>query len=608
MTKTAHSGHGLTLTRTPSPEMGSDASRMGGFEREPEGLALAPSPTSALRVQLPRKILRALQGILAGFLFLSGVALRAELGIRPPFEPEPDQIALLQRTLTLLQTSTPERRNPVRVLVYGQSISQQAWWTEVAGILRTTYPHADLTIENRAISGMQAAALSRSAHTDVIPFHPDLILFQAYGDEAGMDRFLSTIRSLTTSEILLQGDHIYDTNWVHEETDPGKVPSTDFWPHRNYVWLPRLAKQYGACFIPVRTFWKRYLLTNGITERALLTDVHLNTDGNRLLAELILRHLKPREFQPPMDPFETRTVQTLPLGPGFGWKGGVLEAEFTGGQIRAVYDHTAAAPIRVEIDGRDPASFPELYGTTRVSAVPYFTWPAILWVKQQVPLIDEEWTVRPLEMSRSGDRFTFEVTGSVTGPDGIGTNQARFISNSRRVVIDPGDWNLGLAVYFSGSLPPKDYQAIWRPVRQFRPELHPVFFADPVREASEAIAFGLSDQPHRIRLIASDGKGGGIRALRVHSASGNASLRPLPWVSRIGDVSEIHLPAGAETSKLEFSPTLDPGVLWTPVPTPETGTSSALVRRHTSPGDGGYYRLVPTRPPTPISPSQTPPE
>ena len=255
----------------------------------------------------------------------------------------------------------------------------------------------------------------------------------------------------------------------------------------------------------------------------------------------------------------------------------------------------------MEIDGKDPASFPELYGTTRVSAVPYFTWPAILWVKQQVPLIDEEWTVRPLEMSRSGDRFTFEVSGSVTGPDGIGTNQARFISNSRRVVIDPGDWNLGLAVYFSGSQPPKDYRATWRPVRQFRPELHPVSFADPVRENSEAIAFGLSDRPHRIRLIASDGKGGGIRALRVHSASSNASLRPLPWISRSGDVNEIHLPAGQETSKLEFSRTLDPDTLWTPVPIPDTGNPSALVRRHISPGDGGYYRLSPTPNPSPES-------
>ena len=293
MTKTTHSGRGAHAHPDTLSGNGGRCESDGGIRERAGRPCLGPVHDLCFPGAIAPKTLRALQGILAGFLFLSGVALRAELGIRPPFEPEPDQIALLQRTLTLLQTSTPERRNPVRVLVYGQSISQQSWWTDVANYLRTTYPHADLTIENRAISGMQAAALSRAAHADVIHFHPDLILFQAYGDEAGIDD-LSTIRSLTTSEILLQGDHIYDTNWVHEETDPVKVPSSDFWPYRNYVWLPRLAKQYGACFIPVRTLWKRYLLTNGITERALLTDVRLNTDGRRLLAELIVRHLKPR--------------------------------------------------------------------------------------------------------------------------------------------------------------------------------------------------------------------------------------------------------------------------------------------------------------------------
>lgn len=549
----------------------------------------------------PQRTIEAWLGTWVAVLLLSAASLRAELLIQPPFEPDPEQLAYLQRTLTLLKTSSPERPNPVRVLFYGQSITQQSWWKDVADFLRTTYPHAQLTIENRAISGMQAAALARAAHADVIPFQPDLIIFHAYGYESGMDQFLSTIRSQTTSEILLQGDHIYDTNWVHEETDPTRVPESDFWPYRNYVWMPRLAKQYGACFVPVRSAWKRYLLTNGISERPLLTDVHLNADGNKLLAGLITRYLEPREFHPAQDPWVNPRVSTLPLGEAFRWESGVLEAEFTGSQITAIYDHTAAAPLRVEIDGRDPATFSELYGTTRVSPVHFFTWPAILWVKHLVPLVDEEWTVRPLEMSLLGERFTFEVSGSVTGYDGTGTNQTRFTSKSGRVVIDPGDWNLGIAVYFSGSKPPPGYQATWRTVRQFRQELRPVSVAEPLREVSDSIAIGLTDRPHRIRLIATDGIGGGIRALRVFSPSGTASLRPLPWIFRSGDLIEIHLPTGRETSKLEFSPNLDPGTLWTPVPIPDSGNPSALIRRHISPGDGGYYRVSPV--PAPLPPN-----
>ena len=34
----------------------------------------------------------------------------------------------VQRTLTLLATSTQERRNTVRILFYGQSITEQEWW------------------------------------------------------------------------------------------------------------------------------------------------------------------------------------------------------------------------------------------------------------------------------------------------------------------------------------------------------------------------------------------------------------------------------------------------------------------------------------------------
>ena len=34
----------------------------------------------------------------------------------------------ISRTMHLLQSSTPEKRNTVKILVYGQSISVQDWW------------------------------------------------------------------------------------------------------------------------------------------------------------------------------------------------------------------------------------------------------------------------------------------------------------------------------------------------------------------------------------------------------------------------------------------------------------------------------------------------
>ncbi|MBL9176009.1 MAG: SGNH/GDSL hydrolase family protein [Verrucomicrobiales bacterium] len=549
--------------------------------------------------------------ILAGFLMASGAgSLRAGLLTLPQFEAEPDQVAHLQRSLTLLGSSSREHPHRMRILVYGQSISLQSWWTNVARFLRETYPHADLAIENHAISGMQADYLSRTALADVIPFQPDLILFHAYGDEAGMDRFLSTVRSNTSCEILLQGDHIYDTNWVHEETDPSKVPSNDFWPYRNYVWLPRLAQKYGACLLPTRTLWRRYLMTNGLPEGALVDGVHLNDDGNLLLTELVKKYLAPREFLPAMDPYQCPKVSTLELGPSFGWESGVLEAAFTGNQITAIHNHASAAPIRVEIDGKDPASLTELHGMTRVSPTHFYFWPAILKVGHLVPLLEEEWTLRLTEMSLLGDRYSFEVSGSETGPDGTGNNLTRFVSNSGRVVIEPRDWMLGLAVYLAGERPRPAYRVRWQAVRHFQSELNPAFSSDPFREIPEVVASGLSDGPHRIRLIASDGVGGGIRALRTYSPSGKAALSPRPsmTLSRIGITNEIRLPAGRENAELEFSPTLGPGSQWNPVPNSEGNPSGTPVRRHAPPGDSGYYRISPLLSRTPRPRTATPPE
>lgn len=54
--------------------------------------------------------------------------------------------------------------------------------------------------------------------------------------------------------------------------------------------------------------------------------------------------------------------------------------------------------------------------------------------------------------------FKFEVSGSVTGADGIGSNTEKFISKSGRVVIDPVDWErLVFARNMTKTPPPKDF-------------------------------------------------------------------------------------------------------------------------------------------------------
>jgi hypothetical protein len=57
----------------------------------------------------------------------------------------------ITRTMHLLESSTAEMRNTVKILVYGQSISEQDWWLSVKQKLEKRYPYANLIMINRAI-------------------------------------------------------------------------------------------------------------------------------------------------------------------------------------------------------------------------------------------------------------------------------------------------------------------------------------------------------------------------------------------------------------------------------------------------------------------------
>jgi hypothetical protein len=180
----------------------------------------------------------------------------------------------IQRTMRLLATSTPTQRNTVRILFYGQSITEQAWTKFVSEDLRRRFPHANLIIENPSIGGHSSPRLVKTMEADVFPFYPDLVIFHVYGDDGDYERIIRAIRERTTAEILLQTDHLRRSDEIpQEETDSAKISLGkalwDSW--MNYVFLPRIAKEYGAELVNQREFWKAYLrdhqLKPGIAQR-----------------------------------------------------------------------------------------------------------------------------------------------------------------------------------------------------------------------------------------------------------------------------------------------------------------------------------------------------
>ena len=171
----------------------------------------------------------------------------------------------VQRTMRLLATSTPQKRNTVRILFYGQSITEQKWWQAVADDLRARFPNANLVIENRALGGFASQMLVKTAETDLYPFYPDLLIFQVYGAHDKYEDIIRRVRERTTAEILQQNDHVTNPADFSEETDPAKLwpPNGKHWDaFMNHNWLPAVSKRYGTELCDQRSLWKRYLTDN----------------------------------------------------------------------------------------------------------------------------------------------------------------------------------------------------------------------------------------------------------------------------------------------------------------------------------------------------------
>jgi len=426
--------------------------------------------------------------------------------------------ARIQRTMTLLATSTPEHHHPVRILFYGQSITKQDWWIDVANDLKKRFPYADLVIENRAIGGFAAPLLIRPAEHDLYPFYPDLMIFHVYGGDDDYEAIIANVRRRTTSEIAFHSDHI---TWLPTGTsadDPEKLKTYQWHDYHSTQWLPQLADKYGCELIEIREPWKRYLKDNNLQPQDLLSDgVHLNDRGNFLLASLVKPHLRYNQQSPTNSSKDL--VRTYTVGTDVQWKDGRLVLEFEGNRIDAIAAKSTdgnSNQARVLIDGKKPSAFPELYAITRPSDTVGVDWPAIIQVSWEKPLIIEDWTARITELNDDASQFKFEVFGSKTGFDGSGVSDRKFVSNSGRVVIEPSNWWLKSAYELSGKPTPEGFQIKW----QVKPMFVDVYVApkieDTSREYFTTLAQNLSNSKHTLEIIPDKNGVVPIEALRVY--------------------------------------------------------------------------------------------
>ncbi|MGL5061233.1 MAG: SGNH/GDSL hydrolase family protein [Microcoleus sp.] len=421
----------------------------------------------------------------------------------------------IQRTMGLLASSTPRDRKQVRILFYGQSITQQEWWQDVVNDLKQRFPNADLTIENRAIGGFAAPLLIRPSEHDLYPFYPDLLIFHVYGGAEEYEAIIANIRSRTASEILLHSDHI---DWMPtgNNDDPNAVKRYEWHNMHSTKFLAELADKYGCELAEIREPWLRYLKDNRLQAKQLLSDnIHLNDWGNFLLAALVKPHLRYNpSFPAPQD-----LVRDYRVGSNVKWQNGKLVLEFEGNRIDAIADKNfngTASSASIIIDGKKPSEFPELYSITRPSPAVGSGLPAIIQVSSQKPLIVEDWQAVITEINSDASKFKFDVIGSKTGYDGSGTNEELFVSNSGRVVIEPRNWWLKNSYDYSKQLTPKGFKINWQVKPMFVDDYVPPTIADRTREYLTTLAQNLSNSKHILEIIPEANGTVPIQAIRVY--------------------------------------------------------------------------------------------
>ena len=434
----------------------------------------------------------------------------------------------IQRTMTLLATSGPLRRFPVRIIFYGQSIVNSRWTRAVEADLRRRFPEADLTIENRAIGGFGADALIRTAAHDIYPAYPDLVVYLVYGGEqsGALEAFLANIRRYTTSEIMLLTHHLRGTDYSDDA-------SATYWRY--------LAQKYDCELVDLHEESKQYLVEHGIRPEQLLGSdkIHPNEEGSRLIAWTLLRHFRFNTLLPggwydrvrtyqarrsrddstadeitfAGEPWELRGASAIGNSPD-----NPMRLAFEGNRVDIVAGACPAGKTgtaRILIDGRPPSANPRLYAATRPSPVPKMWFPAVRRIEWQSPPAIEDWTLRITGTSDDCKSLEYEVIGSKTGHDGNGNNREKFVSKSGRVVIDPRDLAFADAFFWSKVAPPVGYEATWKVVPLFS-DLYTPSGSDPSRPCTLTAARNLTNERHVVEIIPNGDGPVPVQAIEVY--------------------------------------------------------------------------------------------
>jgi hypothetical protein len=520
------------------------------------------------------------QSFCAWVLFLAlPPTLFAQLLSYSPLDPDPQQLVYLKHSLSLLNSATSSNRVSFRIMVYGQSISIGPWSEMLFDKLKASYPLVDFITTNKAIAGLTAAPLSKASIADVAPWQPDLVILHCLGsDIKDYERLYDNIRSRSSADVLVHADHIQSNAQAVESLDLADLGPDSIWVLRNYYWLPELANRFRFCWADIRTPWKQYLKDNNLNFADLLEidRIHCNEHGFALTAELIFEHLKPRPNFEAVDPFDDDLVKTQWIGPDFNWNGDELSATITGNRVDVVYDSNSASDsptYTYTLDDKSPSEVAELFGFDRASRVWAISWPGVLNVESVSLPLEERWTLTVDSLDYQTGQLIYTLVGSKTGFDGNGSNFSwLFTSNSGRVAIAGDSLMINLAYLATRQKPPGDWKIQFDCVRRAVEDFTPKPSRRLGETSSETLFLSSKERSRQIRIKSKSGVPRGIKAIRVYSPAGKASIVPnktlnqswvLQW-KRIEDLIEVEWP-GSWKGSLQTATNLAGPLDWKPI-------------------------------------------
>ena len=222
----------------------------------------------------------------------------------------------------------------VRVLVYGQSISEQAWWSKTRAWLRQTYPTGKLVMEQHAHGGCAAQCLigheawsidgtqfNRLPY-DVFAWRPDLIIFHVTGDHVDYGYIMKAFnqgcaafddyrthdgkdiasvhctqeqrelsRNYRAPEVLVQNDFVAARKLV---ACPAEPTPADWACFMNERVIPEETRRYGYTLQDNFHAWPKYIAARNLDPVTLLKSdmTHLSEPaGTDVMFELTIPHL-----------------------------------------------------------------------------------------------------------------------------------------------------------------------------------------------------------------------------------------------------------------------------------------------------------------------------